>query len=424
MKYLTPPILLNKLTRYVNIICAGFRQEREGEMHNSKTITVFLLLVLCASFMLPVPVYAAPAGGDSSKGIFGVILTFFGDLLNGLLPVTPSAPISSPSGTSPAVNVPTGAKEVIGFYAEWWGDDTASYNDMVKHRDSIGTIAPFWATLKGDASVADRGGKDHASVVKYAKANTITTLLLVNNEKQNGSVKPIHTVLSSPTLRKKAIDNLEAYIRKYDMDGINIDFEEVPASDRNNLTAFMKELSSRLKPQGYLVTIDVFAKHNEDNDVSAAYDYAKLAQYADKIMIMTYDYHGSWGGPGAVADIAMVERDLQYALSLIPKNKLYLGIPGYGYDWSSKGVESLEYEAIQKLITRFGSTVQWDDASKSPHFNYTADGIAHQVWYENSHSLLFKLDLVKKYDIAGIALWKLGGEDSEFWPLIKTRFGK
>ena len=392
-------------------------------MYSSKTIAVFLLVVLCASFILPVPAYAAAAEGISSKGFFGGILAFFGDLLSSLLQLTPSTPTSSSSGTIPAVNVPTGAKEVIGFYAEWWGDDTASYNDMVKHKDSIGTIAPFWATLNSDASVSDRGGKEHLPVVKYAKANTIKTLLLVNNEKQDGSVKPIHSVLSSPALRKKAIDNLEAYIRKYNMDGINIDFEEVPSSDRNNLTAFMKELSSRLKPQGYLVSIDVFAKHNEDSDIAAAYDYAKLAQYADKIMVMTYDYHGSWGGPGAVADIAMVERDLKYALTLIPKSKLYLGIAGYGYDWSSKGVESLEYGAIQKLITRFASTVQWEDASKSPHFSYTADGITHQVWYENSHSLMFKLDLVKKYDIAGIALWKLGGEDPEYWPLIKTRFG-
>ncbi|KYZ76694.1 glycoside hydrolase family 18 [Anaerosporomusa subterranea] len=393
---------------------------------NSKRIAVFLLLVLCVSFTLPVPAFAAstPTGGDSDKGFFASVLAFFGDLFNGLLNLSPSEPVvSAPTTIPPVISKPTGAKEVIGFYAEWWGNDTASYNDMVKHKDSIGTIAPFWATLNRDASVANRGGNDHAAVVKYAKSNSIQTLLLVNNEKSTGSVKPIHTVLSNSSLRKKAIDNLEAYIKKYQMDGINIDFEEVPAGDRDNLTAFMKELYARLKPQGYVVTIDVFPKHNELGDISKAYDYAKLAQYADKIMLMTYDYHGGWSEAGAVSDIVSVEQDLQYALSFIPKHKLYLGIPGYGYDWSSKGVESLEYPAIQSLISRFNPKVEWDDASKSPHFNYTGpDGVSHQVWFENSHSLRFKLDLVNKYDIAGIALWKLGSEDQEFWPLIKTHF--
>jgi spore germination protein YaaH len=378
--------------------------------------------------MLPVPALAAsaPTGGDSGKGFFASVLALFGDLFNSLLNIKPSTPVAStPVTIPPASSTPTGTKEVIGFYAEWWGTDTASYNDMVKHKDSIGTIAPFWATLNRDASVSDRGGNDHASVVNFTKNNSITNLLLINNEKSDGTAKPIHTVLSNEVLRKKAIDNMEAYIKKYHMDGINIDFEEVSASDRNNLTAFMKELSARLKPQGYLVTIDVFAKHNETAEISGAYDYAKLAQYADKIMLMTYDYHGGWSGPGAVADIDSVERDLKYALTMIPKHKLYLGIAGYGYDWSSKGVESLEYGAMQNLLTRFGSKVEWDETSKSPHFKYTGpDGVSHQVWFENSHSLRFKLDLVNKYDIAGIALWKLGGEDQEYWPLIKNYFGQ
>ena len=390
-----------------------------------KRIAIFLLFVMCAGFVLPVPALAAPAAADDSgKGFLASVLTFFGDLFKGLLHIgsdgPPAAAVVPAASGSP---LPVANKEVIGFYAEWWGNDTSSYNDMVKHKAAIATIAPFWATLNKDASVSDRGGNDHAAVVSYAKANGVQTLLLVNNEKSTGAVKPVHSVLSSPALRQKAIDNLEAYIKKYRMDGINIDFEEVPAGDRDNLTAFMRELYSRLKPQGYLVTIDVFPKHNEEADIAKAYDYAKLAQAADKIMLMTYDYHGAWSGPGAISDIAAVERDLTYALQFIPKSKLYLGVPGYGYDWSAKGVESLEYPAIQNLISRFQPTVQWDDASKSPHFAYTgADGVSHQVWFENSHSLRFKLDLVNKYDIAGIALWKLGEEDQEFWPLIKTHF--
>lgn len=330
---------------------------------------------------------------------------------------------SDPPGDSglPA-KLGTSGKEIVGFYAEWWGTDNSSFNSMTKNKDIIGTIAPFWATLNGDASVSDRGGNDHASVVKAAHANNISALLLINNAKQTGNSSPIHTILTNSSLRSKAIDNIEAYIKQYNLDGVNIDFEMVPAQDRENLSAFMKELSARLKPQGYTVSIDVFPKQDENNDVAVAYDYEALAKYADKIMIMTYDNHGAWSEAGPIADIRWVENTLKYALKFIPKNKVYLGIAAYGYDWSSKGVESLEYPAITNLIQKFDASVRLDNASKSPHFAYTGpDGINHEVWYENSESLKYKLDLVNKYDIAGAAIWKLGEEDPGYWQVFKDK---
>lgn len=317
------------------------------------------------------------------------------------------------------------SKEFVGFYVEWWGTDTSSYNSMVKNADVIKTIAPFWATMQADGTVTDRGGNDHAAVVKTAHQKNMTVLLLVNNAKQDGAVVPVHTVLANPALRTKAIANFEAYIKKYDLDGVNVDFEMVPAEDRDNLTAFMQELSARLKPQGYIVTMDVFPKQDENNDVAAAYDYAKLANHVDKIMIMTYDNHGTWSGPGPIADIRWVENNLKYALKFIPQNKLYLGLAAYGYDWSSKGPQSLDFKTIMELSARYGQAVQWDDASKSPYFSYTADdGVAHTIWFENSQSLKHKLALITKYDIAGAAMWKLGEEDPQVWPVLREKFLK
>jgi spore germination protein len=385
-------------------------------MRSYKTIIFMLVLVLFTSAIVPMPAFASSPAAHSEKGLFDTIL----DMLASILHIDLNPKDTTHPTIPPKTSSPSGAKDVLGFYTEWYGTDTTSYNDLEKHIDAIGTIAPFWSTLQGDGSVTDRGGNDHASVVKYARNNKITDLLMVNNAKQDDPNAGIHAVLGDASVRKTAIDNLEANIKKYGLDGINIDFEQVPAADRDNLTAFMHELSDRLKPQGYIVSIDVLPKHNENNDVAVAYDYAQLAKYTDKIILMTYDYHAGWNGAGSIADIDSVESDLKYALTMIPKNKIYLGIAGYGYDWSSKGVESIENDAIQNLITRFGSEVQWDETSKSPHFNYTGtDGISHQVWYENSQSLKYKLDLVNKYDVAGIALWKLGGEDPASWQVIK-----
>lgn len=401
-----------------------------------------VMMAFMMTIMLPLtPVYAfsvsdllgqatgsnessASTGMSTGKGMLDIFLglllgKFLGNTFNG------SADVTTKDNSTAGLNN-TSPKEFVGFYAEWWGEDTSSYNSMVKNSDVIKTIAPFWATMQADGTVIDRGGNDHAAVVKTAQQKDMTVLLLVNNAKQdNNAILPVHTVLANPALRTKAIDNFEAYIKKYNLDGINVDFEMVPAEDRDNLTAFMRELSARLKPQGFVVTIDVFPKQNENNDVAAAYDYAELANYVDKIMIMTYDNHGTWSGAGPIADIGWVENNLKYALKFIPKNKLYLGLAAYGYDWSAQGTQSLENKAIMDLAQRYGQAVQWDDASKSPYFSYTAaDGIAHTVWFENSESLKHKLALITKYDIAGVAMWKLGEEDPGVWSILRDKFRK
>lgn len=359
-------------------------------------------------------------GMSTSSGLLNSLLgLLFGKFLN-TTPATEGTKTDTDAGEASR-----SSKEFVGFYAEWWGEDTSSYNSMIKNANMIKTIAPFWATLQADGTVLDRGGNDHEAVVKAAQQKNISVLLLVNNAKQDNATPPIHTVLTNSALRTKAIDNFEAYIKKYGLDGINIDFEMVPAEDRDNLTAFMRELYTRLNPQGYIVSIDVFPKQNENNDVAAAYDYAKLVNYADKIMIMTYDNHGTWSGPGPIADITWVENNLKYAMKFIPKNKLYLGIAAYGYDWGGQATESLEYNSIMTLAKRYGRSVQWDDTAKAPYFSYVApDGVQHTVWFENSQSLKYKLALINQYDIAGAAMWKLGEEDPTIWPVVSEMFQK
>ena len=406
----------------------------------NRSISWLLIFMMAFTFMLPITssAYAssftdmlqsaitansttpkeAPSGNGLVDMLLGIMGNFFGDILT--LPQDIQKKIKFPSGINTS-----SPKELIGFYAEWWATDTASFNSLYKNTDVIKTIAPFWATLEEDGTLTDRGGNDHESVIDFAHKNNVSVLLLVNNAKQQDSQSSIHKILATPSLREKAIDSLESYIKKYKLDGINVDFEMVDAQDRENLSTFMQELSARLKPQGYIISIDVFPKQDESNDVSIAYDYAQLAKYADKIILMTYDNHGTWSDAGPIADIDWVEKNLKYALKFIPKNKLYIGLAAYGYDWSSKGVESLEHKAITKLMQDFNRSAIWDTSSKSPHFDYTdSNGIKHQVWFENSESLKYKIDLVTKYDIAGAAMWKLGEEDPNTWNVLRNAFSK
>jgi len=394
-------------------------------------ISIVVMIAVLTTGLLPMTtvnaaslnsIFSSLTGSKSSGiGLWDVLIGLFvGNVLNKVGSGALGGGFSLPeSGGS------SSGKEVMGFYAEWWDTDTASYNAMMKNTDTLKTVIPYWATLKADGSLSDRGGNDHVKVVQAAIKHNIKTYLLVNNATEKGSGSPVHALLSDSSARGNAIDNLEIYLKKYKLNGVNIDFELVPPEDKDNLTIFMQELSARLAPQGYTVSIDVFPKTAENDDVSIAYDYAKLAKCVDKIVIMTYDNHAVWSGAGPIADAKWVEENLKYALKYIPKNKLYLGIAGYGYDWSSKGVESLEYGPIMNLVKQFRADVQWDEPSKTPWFTYEgADGVTHTVWYENKESLKYKLDLVNQYDIAGVALWKLGEEDPGYWQVFKEKLGR
>jgi len=355
--------------------------------------------------------------------VLNPILGFF-DKLVGLNPSDQSTSADSGLKVAPstlaAAFQPAKKPEVLGFYAEWWSGDKASFSSFSENAAQIDTIAPYWATLEADGTISDRKLSDHEPVIKFAHRNGVKVTLLLNNRRGSGNqVPPITKVLDNPSVLAKAVANIEAYLKKYGLDGVNIDFEELPASSRDKLTDFMRQLYERLAPAGYAVTIDVFPKENELEDFSAAYDYAALSRYSDRVILMTYDKHGTWGTAGAIAPLGWVKSCLIYALNFIPKEKVYLGIAGYGYNWSENGTESLTYQEVCALASRPGISVEWDDSTLSPHFTYWDDAGKHDVWFENAASMKYKLQLVQEYQIAGIALWRLGDEDPGFWKSIK-----
>lgn len=403
-------------------------------MLNRKSVISIMLVLLLTANMFGVAFAASPVddllkqlGGvnsagavsqsNSSSGLKDLLLGLvFGTLLNKVF--------NLPGDVLPGGNKSQGNtnKEVIGFYAENWAADPASFNSLKQHYNTIDTVSPFWGTVNGDGTITTRASDNKAELMKFAHDHKVKTTVLLNNAKSGTSSSPVHQLLNNPENRTNAVANIEEYVKTNDFAGVNIDFELVPQEDRDQLTMFMKELAERLRPQGFTVAVSVFPKQDEaTNDVAIAYDYAELAKYADQIIIMTYDNHGEWSGPGPVADIRWVESNLKYALQFMPKNKIYLGIAGYGYDWSSGGTQSLDYTNAMETATKYGANISWDDAAKTPYFKYYDAQGEHQVWFENSRSLGYKLDLVNKYDLKGVALWRLGQEAPDYWQTIQEK---
>ncbi|MCX7921016.1 MAG: glycosyl hydrolase family 18 protein, partial [Clostridia bacterium] len=337
-------------------------------------------------------------------------------------PVPTPTPTPVPTPTPTPVPTPTPiVKQVLGFTTYYYAGDKSSYNSMVNNTTALNEIATATHVTDGLGNVT---GLIPTEQITYANKNNIKPMIMLGNDFKGDVAK---TLLESPVNRQNLINNLLNIIKTNNYRGVNIDLEGVYSSNRDHYTALMSEIYTIFNPLGYTVSVSVPAKtvDTPSHSWTWAYDYAAMAKYSDYIMIMAYDEHYPGGTPGAVASIGWVTKVLNYSMTVIPQEKIYLGVAAYGYDWSVNGTKAYSINACYNVASNNGKTVLWDDTAKSPYFSYTdAGGIDHTVWFENAESLGYKLDLVNSTGIAGIGIWRLGLENTDYWTVIKTKLNK
>lgn len=312
-------------------------------------------------------------------------------------------------------------KQILGYTTYYYSGDKSSYNSMSTNTSLIDEIATNTYTTDASGNIT---GLIPVDQISYANSNNIRAMAMVSNNFDGNIAK---AVLESSTNRQTLINNIVSEIKAYNYKGVNIDFEGVFYYDRSYLTTFMSELYNTLHPQGYYVTMAVPAKTADSltNSWNGAFDYATLAQYNDQIVIMAYDEHYPGGTPGPIASIGWVTNVANYAVTVIPKEKIMLGVAAYGYDWSSNGTKAYGINGIYNLAATYSAQILWDSASQSPYFSYTdSAGVQHTVWFENNTSVGYKLDIVNNLNLNGIAIWRLGLENQDYWTTIKSKFNR
>lgn len=312
-------------------------------------------------------------------------------------------------------------KTVTAFTTFYYPEDTSSYNKMVDNSRWINNIATATYTVDGKGALSGTVPKNQ---IDYANNNKIKPLAMITNNFKSNVAKEL---LESEDNRQALIKNILNTLRENNYKGVNIDFENVHYSNREHYTTFLKELYPALRSYDFTVTASVPAKTSEnlENSWNGAYDYKAIGKYTDEVVIMTYDEHSPGGAAGAVASINWVKSVVNYALSVIPSSKIVLGVASYGYDWSPKGAKAYGIDSIYKLAETYNAQIQWNDSFKSPYFRYKdKSGVDHTVWFENGTSLSYKLDIVNENNLAGIAIWRLGLENEDYWSTIKAKLGK
>lgn len=313
-------------------------------------------------------------------------------------------------------------KTIAAYYVENYRNDPVGYTALSQNLTSINMIIPFSFNVDGYGNVRSTHNPRPVALARSAGASTLALVNNINGSNFNSNT--VHRLLTNSAARSRAVQAIKRTVVENGYRGVNIDFENVPSRDRIYLTAFFRELAAAFRPMNLLVTASVPAKTYDEkkSSHSGAYDYKALAPYLDQVMVMTYDEHYSGGPAGPVASYPWVEKVINYTMQSFPAYKIVLGLAGYGYDWGWRSGKAVHYNAIQKLIKSHKAAPKWHSTYKVPYFTYRSWGVTHQVWYENAHSTAAKMQLVRKYALKGVAVWRLGYEDPNIWKVIKQGF--
>lgn len=307
------------------------------------------------------------------------------------------------------------APKVFAYY--YWG----GFPELKEKAALFTDVALRWFETDSQGDLFYEFEDNYGQVLSFLRQQGIKTHASVVFMDKEG----LHALLSSPQRRANLIAQLGSRVKQDGYDGVNIDFEFIPAADGANFTLFLKELKSQLGP-GKELSAAVFARTAQDN-WATAYDYPRIGEIVDDVVVMTYDYHYQTSAAGAVAPLWWVEDVIQYmrTQARIPAGKLLIGMATYGYDWGQGGAATtVTRERLAQVSSRYRVAANYDSASHSPFYTYTdADQVRHQIWLENELSLSRKLDLVKQYGLGGISFWRIGNGFDDLYNLLEKNPG-
>lgn len=208
-------------------------------------------------------------------------------------------------------------------------------------------------------------------------------------------------------IRNELISSIITASKGYD--GVQIDFELVPASDSEHFYSFLSALKAKLGSRTLSVAIPARTRN-----VGDAFDYRRVAKIADRVIVMAYDEHWSGSAPGSIASLPWCRKVAEYALSTIGPEKLVMGLPFYGRAWAEQNhSKAYRYSGISRLLSEKNvSSINRDDSV--PSFSYQ-ELVTVNVFYEDSHSIVSRAQLYRDVSVGAIAFWKIGQEDGDVW---------
>ena len=298
----------------------------------------------------------------------------------------------------------------------------ANYNIIydIANVKKVNTISPTWFSIASNDGTLDSLAL--ADYVDTAHSNHMEVWPLVDNFSENIDFT---AVMNSTSARNKIENQLIAAAIEYSFDGINVDFENISEDAADGYIQFMRELSVMCRKNGIVLSVDVPVPM----DFTAHYNRKALGEVCDYLMIMGYDEHYAGSEEaGSVASLSFEEEGIQNTLLEVAAEKVVSGIPFYTRLWctttNEDGTTTVTSEAMgmnqaQQTLENNQVEASWDETTGQNYAQFNGEsGELYQIWLEDTESLTRKLELIKNYDLGGVAEWKLGLEEDSVWDLI------
>lgn len=289
--------------------------------------------------------------------------------------------------------------------------------------DGVNVVSPAFFYIDEKGRFNENIGESGKDYIEWAHNNGYKVWPMVSNAE--AGIEITSKIMNSYKSRQRLIENLVDVCVKYDLDGINVDFENMKQEDKDLYSRFIIELTPRLKEIGLVISVDVTAPDGSET-WSMCFDRHVIGDVADYIVFMAYDEYGvSSTKPGTTAGYDWVKLSLNKFLQTeeIESNKIILAVPFYTRVWTtdSNGKSTSKTVAMKNIdkVIPDGVEKKWDDDLKQNYVEYTEDGNKKQIWIEDLDSLKEKISLTTKNNLAGIASWQKGMETDDVWAMIK-----
>ena len=304
------------------------------------------------------------------------------------------------------------------------------------HMAGLNVISPTWFTLVDNTGltpysyehefysdlnmyIADLGNTGY---IADCRAEGYKVWAMFSTE---GSPSKTSKFLNSAPARAACVDMMKDFIKKYDLDGINLDFENMYQSDRDLYSRFVREMADMCHSVGVILSVDVTKYDSTSSTYSMCYDRTAIAKYADYVALMAYDQNGTWSTTaGSVADLEWTEKAVIKTLEEVPNEKLLLGIPFYARIWETVDDKVVKTSAVgmttvANKIAENNAEIVYDKKTGQNYAEWVSGSSVFKVWIEDKTSIKARLDLIEKYDLAGVASWSKTFETDDIWGFIE-----
>lgn len=291
--------------------------------------------------------------------------------------------------------------------------------------EGINVVSPtfFHLVKNSDGKIDTNMGTNGTNYISWAKQNGYKVWAMFSNNSYKDTTSKI---LNSYTLRTNLINSIVSLANTYNIDGINIDFENMNKSDKEMFSRFIIELKPKLQEAGKILSVDITAIDGGD-DWSECYDRNTIGNVADYVVFMGYDqYASSSKKAGTTAGYNWIETNIKKLIEReeVKSEKIILAIPLYTRLWQEKdGKLTSQTVSMKEIDKTLPSDAQktWNDELKQYYTEYTKNGTTYKMWIEDEESIKAKLSLVKTYNLAGVATWEKDREKESIWQVIKEQ---